>query len=124
MTDSSFRAERRRRFSHSESSADIIPRSADEVASPATAPPSDDSLTDGGAPGPWKPIDAFALSGAQVFVRSAEGEVAEARYFSTRRFNPGRMKWEPFKRWKLTTSVGVNLPWQPVQYRVIDPGID
>jgi hypothetical protein len=137
MTDQpAFRSARHRRFSASESldipSSESAPAVVASTAAPAVvastaaadAPPSGSSLADGGAPHPWKPLDDYAFSGAQVFVRSDEGEVVEAQYHSTRRYNPKALKWEPIQRWVICNGGGAYLTWRPVQYRVFDARID
>jgi len=130
MSESTLRSERRRRFHTAIESPESSPgEAAAQLDTAADAPPSAPSLTDGGVPvdgalGEWHPIDGLARGGGWVYVRSAEGDQAEAKFHQSRRYDARAMKWVPISRWVIRNCGGAYLNWTPVQYRVFDPRVD
>ena len=130
MVETQFRSERRRRFHHNlTESPESSPGESvahDDVAADASPPAP--SLAGGEVhtptESPWKALDDAARGGAWVFVRSAEGEQAEAKFYETRRYDAKAMRWVPLTRWVRRNCGGAYLNWEPVAYRVFDPSID
>ena len=124
MTD--YVSERRRRRV-SESPEVVDPASQPTTAGQASpgsadAPPSSVPFPDGG--GVWLPIDDYARSGVRVFVRDSDGQVSEAKYYATRRYDSHKNVWVSYSRWADCNQAMVSLSWTPVQYRKFDSRID